>query len=323
MKYSVITPTYNSYVFMRHFFAFVDRQNREDVEFIIVDDCSTDNTYSALAEYVARSSKKMLLMKNSRNSGPGISRNVGMKEAKGEWIVFLDSDDGLCDDFFEQLDGVIDRKKPDFVLYDSNVYSASGKPLSTSATVYSKAEGYLSVEETIAFAIPGIRKCFKSSLLQNGKILFTEQRRGEDFIFYTTLLSKNPDAVVYYRKEPLYRIYQRKNSLSRGEENFNIMSSIFEYLYGVVPERYHDALKTASVRLLLYGGVLQMANNGDKTSEIKRFILSYEKTNPRWYRSIGYKVLGFSKKVMLRFVRYRMILAVRLFAKIHRRLVTR
>ena len=107
MKYSVIVPTFNSIQFMEPVFKFIDKQERTDIEFIFVDDCSTDNTYEKLTEYSEKTKVETYVYRNDVNSGPGIARNKGMEKANGEWIVFLDSDDALAEDFFSKIDDTI------------------------------------------------------------------------------------------------------------------------------------------------------------------------------------------------------------------------
>ncbi len=88
---SIITPSYNTAAFIAETIASVQAQTYKNWEMIIVDDCSTDNTDEVVAPFLADSRIKYL--KNPKNSGAAISRNFALREAKGKWIAFLDSDD--------------------------------------------------------------------------------------------------------------------------------------------------------------------------------------------------------------------------------------
>ncbi len=87
---SIIMPSYNTAEYIGEAIASVIAQTYTNWELIIIDDCSTDNT-----EEVIRSidDPRIRLLKNPINSGAAVSRNYGLREAKGRWVAFLDSDD--------------------------------------------------------------------------------------------------------------------------------------------------------------------------------------------------------------------------------------
>lgn len=88
---SVIMPSYNTAEYISESIASVQEQTYADWELIIVDDCSTDNTDEIVKLFL--SDKRIKYIKNETNSGAAVSRNRALREAKGKWIAFLDSDD--------------------------------------------------------------------------------------------------------------------------------------------------------------------------------------------------------------------------------------
>lgn len=88
---SIITPSYNTAKFIGKTIESVQAQTYQNWEMIIVDDCSTDNTDDVVAGYM--SDKRIKYIKNEKNSGAAVSRNQALREVKGKWIAFLDSDD--------------------------------------------------------------------------------------------------------------------------------------------------------------------------------------------------------------------------------------
>ena len=88
---SIIMPSYNTERYIKETIDSVLAQTYTDWELIIVDDCSTDRTDEVVAPYLADG--RIRYLKNSQNSGAAISRNRALREAKGKWIAFLDSDD--------------------------------------------------------------------------------------------------------------------------------------------------------------------------------------------------------------------------------------
>ncbi len=87
---SIIMPSYNTAPYIKETIQSVFDQTYQNWELIIVDDCSTDNTDEVLATI---NDSRIRYFKNSKNSGAAVSRNKALREAKGQWIAFLDSDD--------------------------------------------------------------------------------------------------------------------------------------------------------------------------------------------------------------------------------------
>lgn len=88
---SIIMPSYNTACFIKETVDSVLAQSYTNWELLIVDDCSTDDTDDVVAQLLGDSRIKYI--KNSENSGAAESRNRALREAKGKWIAFLDSDD--------------------------------------------------------------------------------------------------------------------------------------------------------------------------------------------------------------------------------------
>lgn len=87
---SIIMPSYNTAPYIKETIQSVLDQTYQNWELIIVDDCSTDN----VDEFVASiKDERIRYFKNEKNSGAAVSRNRALREAKGRWIAFLDSDD--------------------------------------------------------------------------------------------------------------------------------------------------------------------------------------------------------------------------------------
>lgn len=87
---SIIMPSYNTERFIADSIQSVLNQTYQNWELIIVDDCSTDNTDTVVASFT---DSRIRYLKNDVNSGAAVSRNRALREAKGKWIAFLDSDD--------------------------------------------------------------------------------------------------------------------------------------------------------------------------------------------------------------------------------------
>lgn len=89
---SIITPAYNAEHYICETIKSVQAQTYQDWELIVVDDCSTDNTSVLVSEY-AKSDTRIKLLKAPQNGGVAKARNLGLENANGEYIAFVDSDD--------------------------------------------------------------------------------------------------------------------------------------------------------------------------------------------------------------------------------------
>ena len=88
---SIVMPSFNTARFLPETLQSVLDQTYENWELIIVDDCSSDDTDEVIKPYLK--DERIRYFKNEKNSGAAVSRNRALKEAKGKWIAFLDSDD--------------------------------------------------------------------------------------------------------------------------------------------------------------------------------------------------------------------------------------
>ena len=97
---SIIMPSFNTGLFIAETINSVLAQTYENWELLIVDDYSSDNTDDIVKPYLI--DKRIVYIKNDKNCGAAVSRNRALREAKGRWIAFLDSDDLWMSDKLEK-----------------------------------------------------------------------------------------------------------------------------------------------------------------------------------------------------------------------------
>ena len=102
MKVSVIIPVYNASLYIAETLQSLQHQTMQDFEVLLVDDHGTDNSI-AVAREITGEDPRFRYLETPVNAGPGVARNVGIAEAKGEFIAFLDSDDLWEPTFLEAL----------------------------------------------------------------------------------------------------------------------------------------------------------------------------------------------------------------------------
>ncbi len=199
-KISIITPCYNSERFLESTFQAVIGQTFTDWEWIIVDDCSDDDTHAIIQKWSSRD-PRIKVFKNEKNSGASPSRNQGLDKAQGEYIAFLDSDDLWNKDKLEKQLSFMEEKKHGFTYHNYNIIDFSGK--------FQKI-----INAPIAIKKSTLEKfnpIFTSSVMMKksdiGSIRFRhELRRRQDYIFWFQVIQSTGSAHNVCENLGAYRV---------------------------------------------------------------------------------------------------------------------
>jgi glycosyltransferase involved in cell wall biosynthesis len=122
---SIIMPSYDTAKYIDKAIDSVLKQTYTNWELIIVDDCSPDNTDDIVKPYL--SDERIKYYKNEKNSGAAMSRNRALREAKGKWIAFLDSDDLWMPDKLEKQIRFMERNGYQFSYTNYSEIDVNGK----------------------------------------------------------------------------------------------------------------------------------------------------------------------------------------------------
>lgn len=115
MRFSIVVPVYNGERYLQECLESVARQTCGDYELVIVDDGSTDGS-GAIADKFAGEREGVRVL-HGENQGPLLARRRGLSHCRGEYVVFLDSDDVLCSDALEIISRSIDETGADIVSF--------------------------------------------------------------------------------------------------------------------------------------------------------------------------------------------------------------
>ena len=123
INFSIIIPVFNSESFIKETISSLVNQNYKNIEIIIINDCSTDNS-SKIINRIKKINQKFefKIINNKRNMGVAFSRNIGLNYAMGDYIIFLDSDDYLEKNSLSYISKkIISNNHPDLVLGSHNM----------------------------------------------------------------------------------------------------------------------------------------------------------------------------------------------------------
>lgn len=179
---SIIIPNYNSSQTIKRCLDSIWAQGlpEDDFEVICVDDCSTDNTLEVLKEE-QKSHPMLRIFKNPENLRAGGARNKGVREAKGEYIVFIDSDDYFFENNLKMACDYQKQKRLDILMMDYNRVTRHRKD--PSITLKFKNTNILNGADFIKINTCPWGPCkfiFKKDLMTTNELFFVEKVSCED-----------------------------------------------------------------------------------------------------------------------------------------------
>lgn len=195
---SIIMPSYNTTSFIENSIQSVLDQSYENWELIIVDDCSTDNTDEVLAPFLKDSRIKYL--KNEKNSGAAVSRNRALREAKGRWIAFLDSDDLWYPDKLEKQLKFMKKNGYHFSYTNYEEIITDGKPNGVKVT----GPKHINERKMFDYCWPGCLTVMYDQKVV-GLIQIADIKKNNDYAMWLKVIQKAdcyllPEILAQYRR---------------------------------------------------------------------------------------------------------------------------
>ena len=276
---SIIIPVFNSINYIERCLECLENQTSKQFETIFIDDCSTDNSYEELSKKLKNVKYNYQLLKNEKNMGPGFTRNKGVEASKGDYLLFVDSDDFISNDCIEKLINLIEKKDYDCIVFDYYKIFEDGK-LKKYNTMHSNID---KIDNKILLALSSGSTCcklYKKKIIKDNNIYFPDLIRSEDLVFNKIAISKCKN--VFYLKEPLYYYYQRGNSIMHDTNTLNPQNNInaFNYIEECLP--HSEELEMIFIREYLYLVVQIYILKGYKNKQIKEFIDNCNAMYPKW-----------------------------------------
>ena len=248
IKISVIVPTFNSSNTIERLMHSLSNQIFKDFEIIFIDDSSSDDTVNTIRETLEDKNIRYQLHINESNRGPGYSRNRGLENARGDYIVFIDSDDAVREDHLSTLYNNI--KDYDSVFIKGLKVDEDGKlfdfkvdrfdsiiDLSRKNSNVIKAVDIINLELLMEIPFSFVFLLYKKDKLLENNIRFNEEfRYAEDTEFAIRYLA-NCDEVKFADKYTYY-YYQEEGSLRQSSslkrfESVQLLDNLHSYFNGL------------------------------------------------------------------------------------------
>ena len=197
IKVSVIVPVYNKEPFLEEALNSIINQTLREIEIICVDDGSTDSSLAILQQYAKTDARIQILKQN--NSGPGPARNLGMKHASGEYLVFMDSDDVFEPNMLEILYDLAKKDNLDIAVcrcdkFDNDTGEVRETLWSLKTKLLPPFKPFSSKDIPFnffaAFVWWPLDKIFKKEHIDRLEIEFPDLRNSEDLYFVAVAVLK-------------------------------------------------------------------------------------------------------------------------------------
>lgn len=201
---SIIMPSYNTAEYIMDSIASVCNQTYKNWELLIVDDCSTDDTKEIVAKI---NDPRIKIFYNERNSGAAVSRNKALREAKGQWIAFLDSDDLWMPDKLEKQIKFMEDNKYAFSYTNYEEINSNGDKTGIKVT----GPKHISETGMFNYCWPGCLTVMYNAE-KIGVVQIEDIKKNNDYAMWLTII-KRADCYLLDETLALYR-RGRKGSIS-------------------------------------------------------------------------------------------------------------
>lgn len=295
---SIIIPVYNAESTLRQCVESILSQDFEDYELLLIDDGSTDGSPALCDEYMKRDSHVSVVHK--KNGGVSSARNVGLQQAKGEWITFIDSDDYISASYLN----AIEERNEDLIMVPYVWFNSTIERKDERLAKYTQINGYNEISSflnkfltTMIFRAPSAL-FFKRNLISG--ILYNEDMKvGEDACFVHEYLLRVKSMFCNHSSSYNFRLSEIGASVKYGcSTDYAIasLSSLFKSFESVKDKWHLD--KKLFLNYIIYFKLISREDWIKKPS--------------RWYRndkvhsfySYVWKDLSLKQKLKYRFIRF-------------------
>lgn len=269
MKISVIIPVYNAQDYLEECIASVLSQTEKDLEIILVNDGSSDNSGAICREYAERFPGVITAL-DIDNGGQGRARNFGIDIARGDFLSFIDSDDYIAPDTFALMLDAAERQGADVVVCDMEKRFDDGRREYVKAALQ---------DAPLASAGSSSNKIFRRSLV--GDIRFPVGLWYEDFEFSAKLLMLSENTAFIDKPLYIYRCGQPSTMNNKNaKKNLDIIQIMQNIQDFSAAHGYRDEFEFLLINHILLDSIKRLAlQRSSEGNEIISALRAYVRRN--------------------------------------------
>ena len=299
-KISIIVPVYKVEPYLRKCLDSIINQTYTDLEIILVDDGSPDNCGAICDEYARKDSRILVIHKE--NGGVSAARNTGLEAATGEYIGFVDSDDWIDSDMYENLLCLLLQHGADIaqsgIVFEKE--STHWEMYTPNQPVFCECKTSSFPGETwILFSNSIWNKLYKASVAKSAKFSPT-LTYGEDLL-YNALLLQNASAIVF-APQAKYHYLQQANSISHRlsmQQRYNTVVDMLDKSIADSPVGEAIGFMLRAQCLIIADFAMQVARFCNDNKEFKANIKKYARGFERKSADVLYLTRGERLKMLL------------------------
>ena len=258
IKISVIVPIYNTEKFLRKCIESIINQTLQEIEIILINDGSTDNSHNICLEYAEKYPKKIRYI-NNKNIGCSATRNLGIELSQGKYIAFVDSDDYVEKTMYEELWLEKEKNNSDIVVCGITYINTIEKTKKISIPKIKDKFDYFSPENRIANPI---NKIFNKRLIIDNKINFPiNTHYSEDLVFCfkaylsttkITSVSKSFYNYILFGGNSIYSLEKRLGVFISFKEIFNFLEEKNLKNNKEIMKKFYQLLNFYTIRCVFF-----------------------------------------------------------------------
>lgn len=320
IKLSVIVPVYNVERYIDKCLSSLINQTLTDIEIIIVNDGSPDNSQQIIDKYVKKYPK---IVKSfiKENGGQGSARNFGLLKAKGEYIAYVDSDDWVEKYMFEEMYNLGIKENSDIVVCGNKVVSMTDEILKIEPAIIYNNE----VLDILFGKMAVWNKIYKKELLLKNNINFREKVWYEDIDFTAKMLFNS--LKISFVDKPLYNYLLRPGStmnnsnINRNLELLDAFDDLIKYFKkNKTYKKNYEKLEFLCLYHIYICGITRIINIDTKMKNKKVIInkyYTYINKNFKDFKSNKYiRYLDRNKKIIYRLINLKLYYIIQIIFKI-------
>ena len=214
---TIIIPTYNRSIFIPDTLNCLINQDYPNWECIIVDDGSDNKTLELIESFVKKDNRFALITKKNEKKGAAASRNIGMKKANGEYLIFLDSDDLLSKDCLLKRVQFMNNN-PELHIGIFRGLTFENEPYDTN-TIISTYKGEQTLTQFLTIDVPWVihNPIWKTDFLIENKLFWDENLSFyQDLLFHISALAKTPRLKYNHSKPDCFWRFHNEGNIGQN-----------------------------------------------------------------------------------------------------------
>lgn len=320
MLVSVIIPTYNAASFVDNTLQSVLKQSYTNIEILVVDDGSNDNTQQVIESY---NDPRIQFHPREHQGAPGHCRNYGYTIAQGETIIYLDSDDYMEPNMIEEMVKCYQESEVDLVICQPRYYDVVNHRIVSNEQEKFFAQDTYTLSDLFEINPFPCNKMYRKSFLEQSGVLYLERVFNQDLGYFLSLVFHKPRFTICKKELMEYRI--RPNSIttsSRTRKKHMDILHVFDQVFAEYEKtksyELHDALEKMFIRTMLFKiSFFDLLSEKENVLKIRAYLYEH---SPKWYAAKGFKeYYSTVKQVYNRLlVQYQLYTPIGIYKKIKR-----